>query len=95
VIALIVRGPSPLFVKVTPWPVLVEPTSWFAKLRLAGDQFAVGIVPFPERVAEGAALVKSPDTLIVPVRLPCAVGVNVTEIVQLDAAGTDVPQLLV
>ena len=66
-----------------------------AKLRLAGDQLAVGVVPVPESVADGAAPVKSPDTAMVPLLAPWVVGVNVTAMLQLDPGATDVPQLLV
>jgi hypothetical protein len=37
----------------------------------------------------------SSETLIVPVRLPVAVGVNVTVIVHVIPAGTDVPHVFV
>jgi hypothetical protein len=69
-IVVIARGPSPLLVSVTPWLALATPSSWFAKLRLAGDQLALGAVALPESVAEGAAPVKSPDTVIVPFLAP-------------------------
>ena len=95
VIPDIVRGPSPLFVRVTGWALLLTPTNWLLKVRLAGDQAAVGVVPFPERVADGAALVKSPETLRDPLRVPCTVGVKVTVMMQLVPAATEVPQLFV
>lgn len=95
VMADIVSGPSPLFVRVTIWALLLEPTSWLENVRLAGDQDAVGVVPFPESVAEGAALVKSPDTVRTPLRVPCAVGAKVTVMMQFDPGATEVPQLFV
>jgi len=74
---------------------LLVPTSCAEKVKLEGDQDADGVVPFPPKEAEGAAPVKSPDGVIVPLRFPCAVGVKVTVMVQLVPAGTALPQLLV
>src|SRR5215472_3001219 len=94
VIPLMVRGPSPVLVKVTTWALLALPTNWFAKLRLAGDQAATGVVPVPVRLAEGAVLVKSPDTVMEPLRLPCAVGAKDTLMVHVAPTARVAPQLL-
>jgi hypothetical protein len=91
----IVSGPSPLLVRVTGWALLLTPIIWLLKVRLAGDQAAAGVVPFPESVLEGGVLVKSPETLRDPLRVPCAVGVKVTVMMQLVPAATKVPQLFV
>src|SRR5215472_13335393 len=95
VIPVMVRGASPLLVRVAGCGVLAVPTSWFVKVRFAGVQEAIGACPFPARVAEGTALLKSPDTVMLPVRVPRAVGVKVTLITQLVPGASEAPQVLV
>jgi hypothetical protein len=66
-----------------------------AKERLEGDQAAIDEVPFPDSAADGDTPLKSPDTVRVPLRLPCAVGAKVTLMVQAAPTAKDGPQLLV
>ena len=73
----------------------MAPTTVPAKDRPAGVALTIGpgATPVPERVT---VLVLPPATTVrVPVRLPAAVGLNVTPTVQDPLAGMDVPQLLV
>ncbi len=95
---LIVSGAVPLLVSVTACAALVLPTCWLPKLRLVGERVtagAVGATPVPVRLTLCGlpAALSVIDT--VPVRVPVAVGVNVTLIVQLAAAATDAPQVFV
>ena len=62
--------------------MLVVLITWPAKMRLAGDRLA-GIVPVPLNVAVCGVLGALSLTVSIPVRPPGAVGVKVTEIVQL------------
>jgi hypothetical protein len=90
------RAAVPVLDKVTVWAALVLPAAWPVKVSEDGLSEAAGIraTPVPLR----AAVCGDPDalsvTVSVPVRAPAAVGVKVTEIVQLPLAATDVPQVL-
>ncbi len=94
-IVVMESGPSPLLVSVTAWLTLAVPTNWSANVTLAGDQAAVGAVPVPESVIEGMEVLASLETVSVPVRLPCAVGLNETVMLHDAATATEVPQLFV
>ena len=75
----------------------MDPVSWAGKLRLVGETATLGAgakpVPLSETICGLPAA--SSATLSVPVRVPPAVGVNVTLIVQFAPAARLVPQLLV
>ncbi len=95
---LIVSVAVPLLVSVTACAALVLPTCWLPKLRLVLERVtagAAGATPVPVRLTLCGlpAALSVIDT--VPVRVPVAVGVNVTLIVQLAAAATDAPQVFV
>jgi hypothetical protein len=81
----IVSGTVWLFFRVTLFPVLVELIPWLAKVRLAGDRLT-GAVPVPLNCAVCGEFEALSLTVSVPVRAPRAVGVKVTEIVQLSFA---------
>ena len=84
----------PEFVTVTTWAAAVEPTTVPGKDRLAGAAFRIGpgATPVPVRLT---VLVMPPAlTVRFPVRLPVAVGANVTLTVQDPFAAIDEPQLL-
>ena len=81
----IVSGTAWLFFRVTLFLALVVPISWLAKVRLAGDKLT-GAVPVPLNVVVCGEFEALSLTVRVPVRAPNAVGVNVTEILQLSLA---------
>jgi len=83
----IVSGTVWVFFSVTLFPVLVVLITWLAKLRLAGDRLT-GTVPVPIKLAVCGEFVALSLTVNVPVRVPTAVGVKVTEIVQLSFAAS-------
>ena len=86
---LIESAPVPVFVKVMVCAALVVPTVWLAKVRLVGDKLIVGVaataVPLSDTACGLAAALSV--NVIDPVSVPAAVGVKVTEIVQLAPAG--------
>lgn len=69
----------------TVWAALLVKTGWVAKIRLEADS-STGATPNPLNWAACGEFAASSFTVRVPVRAPVAVGVNVTEIVQLDFA---------
>ena len=69
------------------------PTFWLPNVREVGERLTV--TPDPVRLALCGLLLALSVTVRVPVRVPVAVGLKVTLIVQLDAAATLVPQVLV
>ena len=80
---------------VTVWAGLVVPTSWLANVRLAGDRPAAGAIPLPFRAAVCGLPLALSVTDRVPLRVPVAVGVKLTLILQLVPAFKLEPQLLV
>src|SRR5713101_6587422 len=82
------------FVSVTAWAPLVVPTFWPLYVSEVGARLG-SAVPVPDRLAVCGLLVASSVTVNVPLRLPVAVGVKVTLIVEFAPAATDAPQLLV
>jgi hypothetical protein len=78
----IVSGVVWLFFKVTVFPVLVELITWLAKVRLAGDRLT-GAVPAPVNCVICGEFGVLSLTVTVPARAPIAMGVKVTEMVQL------------
>ena len=80
---------------VTLWAALVVPTTWLAKVRLAGDSPAAGAIPLPLRAAVCGLSLALSVTDRVPLRVPVAVGVKLTLILQLAPAARLAPQLLV
>ena len=66
------------------------------KLRLVGAKVTAGaVVPVPDSPTVCGLPLALSVTVIEPVREPAAVGVKVTEIVQLAPATTELPQVLV
>ncbi len=95
---LMVSVAVPLLVSVTVCAALVVPTCWLLKVRLVLERVtagAVGATPVPVRLT----LCGLPAALSVidsvPVRVPVAVGVKVTLMVQLAPAATEAPQVFV
>ena len=85
----------PPFVNVTVWGELVAPTGVFANERLVGitDAFAVLLVPVPVNATVCGLFVAESVKVSVAVRVPAAVGVNVTLTVQLPEPAKVVPQV--
>ena len=79
---------------VTLWAGLVVPTSWPANVRLVGDSAAAAAIPLPLRAAVCGLPLALSVTDRVPVRVPVAVGVKLTLILQLAPAFRLAPQLL-
>ena len=87
-----------LLFSVTIWAWLGVPRGWLLKVQLVGVTLAMGALPVPVRLT----LCILPATLLllsvminVAVRVPGAVGVKVTLMVQLLLAATEPPQALV
>lgn len=82
---LIARAVLPVFVRVTPCAALVVPTSCEPKLSLDGARLTAGAsgTPLPDRLTLCGLPVALSATCTEAVRVPAAVGLKVTEIVQL------------
>ena len=93
----IVRDVAPEFVKVTVCTELVDKTFVDAKVNVVGEMEAVGPpdVPVPLRLTVCGLPAALSETEIVAERVPAAVGLKVTLIVQLAPFATEVPQLFV
>jgi hypothetical protein len=92
--AVSVRLALPVLVRVTVWGLLVVPTNSDEKLG-GDDRLTAGPVPIPMRPMLGGLLPASLVIVIDPVRVPLAVGVKVTLMVQLAPAFTVLPQVFV
>ena len=71
------------------------PTDWLPKERLVGEKPIPDAAPVPERLTVWGLPLALSVMLTEAVRLPLAVGVKVTLIVQLAPAATELPQVLV
>lgn len=96
-ILVILNGRLPLLFSVTVWAVLVVPTSWLAKERLAGDRLTIGApVPVPVRLIMWRLPAALSVMIMDPFIVPATLGENVTLIVHCDPpAATEVPQVFV
>src|ERR1700687_5125422 len=90
-----VSAVSPLLASVTVWAALGDPTFRPEKARLAGVKATTAPGAVPLRWMTCGEPAASSWITIDPYRGPAAVGANVTENVQLPAAGTMLPQSLV
>src|SRR5437870_10009620 len=87
----------PVLLSVTAWVPLLVPTSWLAKVRLAGERLtagAVAAVPVPVRLTVCGLSLASSVMVMAPVRVPVAMGVKVTLIVQFNPAAKVAAQVL-
>jgi len=75
-------------------PLLVL-TDWLPNERLLGERLADAAVPVPERLRHWGLPLALSVKLTEADRLPLAVGSNVTLIVQLAPAATELPQVFV
>jgi hypothetical protein len=94
------KAAVPELITVTACAALLVPSACEAKVRLVAESVTAGavtpeVVPVPLKAAVWGEPLALSVTVRVPVRAPAAVGVKVTEIVQLAPAATLVPQLLV
>jgi hypothetical protein len=94
-IPVMVSGALPELVSVTVCEELVEPTFSFPKLMLVGLSVTAGTVPVPFKLTVCGLPVALSEILTEAVRLPPAVGLKVTSIVQLAFADKLAGQLLV
>jgi hypothetical protein len=92
------RAAFPVLFRVPSWALLVVLRFWLGKLRPGGVKPATGAVPVPVRLTLCvllATLLSLSVMVTVAARLPVAAGVNVTLIVQVPAAATEVPHVFV
>src|SRR5712692_2717892 len=95
---LMLSAALPVLVSVTVCAALVVLIVWLANVRLAGDRLTAGAaveVPVPVRPTECGLPLALSVMVTAAVRVPVAVVVNVTEIVQLALAASEAGQLLV
>ena len=95
---VMLKAALPVLDSFTARAVLVVPTVWLTKVSEVGERLAAGVLeatPDPVRLAVCGLPVALSVTETVAVLVPVAVGLNVTLIVQLPAAATELPQLLV
>ena len=85
---LMVRVLLPVLIKVTDCAVAVVPTTVLPKIRLEGISDTPGAVPLPVRVMVCVPPLASSLMVTTPVRVPLAVGVNVTAMVHVLATAT-------
>src|ERR1700719_707599 len=92
-----VRAQVPVFDNVTAWGLLLLPTNKDGgeKARLAGDKAAIGAAPVPDRLMLCGFPGASSRRVIELDTKPVAVGLNVTEKVQLAVGASVVPQVFV
>jgi hypothetical protein len=88
---LIVNVVVPTFVSVTACAELVLPMATVPKFRLVGESFAV--VPIPLRLTFCGLPAALSVMLSAAERVPDAVGLNVTLILQLAPAASELPQV--
>src|SRR6266404_4036407 len=87
----------PVLFSVTVCAALVVFSCWLPKLKFVADKLTMDAeaAPVPVRLTDCGLPLALSVMVIAPVRVPVAVGVNVTLIVQLAPAATEVPQVLV
>lgn len=84
----IVSGAEPEFVSVIVFAALVVPSVWLAKLRLVGKNVTAGAAPDPLNPRLCGLPGASSVIATLAVRLPVAVGENVTEMVHVAPAAS-------
>jgi hypothetical protein len=94
VMPLIDIAPLPLLLSVTLCVAVENPARCPPKSKLLGLMLAVGPRPVPVRLVVCGLPGALVATVSVPVRVPSAVGLNWTLMVQEPPGATDVPQLL-
>ena len=84
----------PVLLKVTVMGVLVVPTGILPKFKLVGARFTAAITPVPVNAAFWGLPLALSVTDRVPVRVPVAIGLKLTLILQLAPAPKLPPQLV-
>ena len=87
-----------MLVRVTTIGKLCVPTNWLPKGRVRAERLTTGPVPVPVRLTDcwlPATLLLLSVMFKEAVRVPVAVGANVTLIVQLPPAGSELPHVVV
>ena len=92
---VMVNAALPVLPRVTVLAALLVPTGWFPNVREVGDRTAAGAMPVPVRGTVCGLPVALSATLMLAVRVPDAVGVNVTLMEHDAPADTDDPQVFV
>src|SRR5581483_8819781 len=92
---VIFKMPRPVFVSVTVCGALVVDISCVAKVRLLGESVTAATTPVPVSVTVCGLFGALSETLTAAFRVPVAVGLKYTDILQLAPADTDVPQVFV
>ena len=92
---VMLKAALPVLLRVTVCAVLVIPTGWLPKARLLAERLTTTAVPVPERLTDCGLPLALSVMLTEAVRLPLAAGVNVTLMVQLAPAATELPHVLV
>src|ERR1035437_3940002 len=90
-----VNWASPVLNSATGFGALVVFTSCAPKASEVGETEPIATPQIPVRLIVCGLSLALSVIVTLPVRVPSAVGVKVTEMLQLPPAGTDVPQLLV
>jgi len=85
----------PVLVRVKVWVALATPTPWLVKVRALEDRLTAAALPVPDRATASGLLWRLSVMLTVAVRVPMALGVNFTVIVQLELVGNELGQLFV
>ena len=94
-ILVILRLAFPVLLRVTLCAALVVPTFWLVNVKVVAERLAVAAVPVPVRLAVCGLPAALSEMLTDAVRVPATVGVNVTLIMQLPFAATELPHVLV
>jgi hypothetical protein len=92
---LIVKVALPVLLRVKLSGELLAVAGWLAKVKLVGERPAIGVVPVPVKLTVCGLFVALSEMVKVAVRLPLAVGVNVTLTVHEPFAATELPHVLV
>ena len=88
----------PVLVKVTDCEALATPTGWFPKATLDGERLTLALAPVPVKptlCTLAATLLLLSVMFKEAARLPIEVGANVTLMVQLPPAASELPQVVV
>ena len=93
--ATLSSGPVPVFLSVMAFVALEVPVSVLEKASELGLSVAAGATPFPLKLTDCGDPVALSAMLTDAVSVPVACGLKVTVMVQLEAAATLLPQLLV
>jgi hypothetical protein len=91
----IFKVPLPVLLRVKLSGELLVAAGWLEKVKLVGERPAIGAVPVPIKLTVCGLFVAVSETVNVAVRLPGAVGLNFTLIVQVPFNATEPPHVLV